>query len=692
VQQSNNTLNNNLKSNVRDYKITSNVYVYKSTSRDENTSGTSILSLFRDFNTKFTKDKDSRLQSFINDSRKEENLPPRTRHQIRHKRHKLRENMLQPNYKCFQKDGNKNYTNKSCHLYKNVTSFPDIDNNLLTKTSKIVGNISSNHIEKGSLKVEKYIEKDSSMKKPIKEEIEFIPKIPIFRILKEQILKRTLKPERKFSNDLFANTAASEEIPGEIPIYRLQSSKLFTEVEKLRSYNEELLNQIGTFVSLTKNGKSRRHFGLPIPNMRIKSFRDQIFDTKIQTYDETDSSNLNSKSVNTNIILFGQINENLARQIRNCGSYMSVDLLKNYNLDQLLKSNYQKRALIIYINVRQVSNESYEISVESIKTILDRAMAVYKGISMFNLYPYEEQFLNETKDISQNKGKRILLDMNDEVFDYCSQSYPDCQVKNSLDSTLWGLHQMYKEDKTLDFYNPDIFERQFCFSSNVCKPKTQTSFSKEKSIDSPYKQLKELSNVLCMSPRHRIVEFVLNAPLSLEDVYKSHKELFITRIDGRKKRISAQTGLVLQDILPKDLKMYDKNRPPKYEGQPTVVYFHVTVLSVDSINEESMTYVADIFLAQSWRDHRLRLPENMTEEYRILDVEWLHNIWRPDCFFKNAKQVTFHEMSVPNHYLWLYHDKTLLYMAKSHTCRRGSRASKEKRFILNLGDQENIHI
>jgi hypothetical protein len=76
------------------------------------------------------------------------------------------------------------------------------------------------------------------------------------------------------------------------------------------------------------------------------------------------------------------------------------------------------------------------------------------------------------------------------------------------------------------------------------------------------------------------------------------------------------------------------------------------------------TYVADIFLAQSWRDSRLRLPENMSEEYRILDVDWLHNIWRPDCFFKNAKKVTFHEMSIPNHYLWLYHDKTLLYMSK----------------------------
>ncbi|XP_045481600.1 glycine receptor subunit alphaZ1 isoform X2 [Harmonia axyridis] len=125
-----------------------------------------------------------------------------------------------------------------------------------------------------------------------------------------------------------------------------------------------------------------------------------------------------------------------------------------------------------------------------------------------------------------------------------------------------------------------------------------------------------------------------------------------------------ENSLSLRDILPVKVKHYDKNRAPKLQGQPTVVYFHVTVLSLDSINEESMTYVTDIFLAQSWRDPRLRLPENMSEEYRILDVEWLHSIWRPDCFFKNAKSVTFHEMTIPNHYLWLYHDKTLLYMSK----------------------------
>lgn len=32
------------------------------------------------------------------------------------------------------------------------------------------------------------------------------------------------------------------------------------------------------------------------------------------------------------------------------------------------------------------------------------------------------------------------------------------------------------------------------------------------------------------------------------------------------------------------------------------------------------TYAADIFFAQTWKDHRLRLPENMTSEYRYVFV------------------------------------------------------------------------
>ena len=49
-----------------------------------------------------------------------------------------------------------------------------------------------------------------------------------------------------------------------------------------------------------------------------------------------------------------------------------------------------------------------------------------------------------------------------------------------------------------------------------------------------------------------------------------------------------------------------------------------------------------MFLALTWRDHRLRLPKFEAEDtYRILDVRWIQHIWRPDCIFKNAKEIDF---------------------------------------------------
>ncbi|XP_045599157.1 glycine receptor subunit alpha-2 [Procambarus clarkii] len=123
-------------------------------------------------------------------------------------------------------------------------------------------------------------------------------------------------------------------------------------------------------------------------------------------------------------------------------------------------------------------------------------------------------------------------------------------------------------------------------------------------------------------------------------------------------------GFTIDDIMPLDKSKYDKMRPPKKDGRATTVYFHVTVMGIDSINENSMTYAADIFFAQTWKDHRLRLPENMTSDYRLLDLDWLKHLWRPDSFFKNAKQVTFQTMTIPNHYVWLFNDNKILYMVK----------------------------
>uniref|UniRef100_A0A0P4W0I2 Uncharacterized protein n=2 Tax=Scylla TaxID=6760 RepID=A0A0P4W0I2_SCYOL len=122
--------------------------------------------------------------------------------------------------------------------------------------------------------------------------------------------------------------------------------------------------------------------------------------------------------------------------------------------------------------------------------------------------------------------------------------------------------------------------------------------------------------------------------------------------------------ITIDDIMPEVKTDYDKMRPPKKDGKATQVYFHVTVMGIDSINENSMTYAADIFFAQTWKDHRLRLPENMTSEYRLLDLDWLKHLWRPDSYFKNAKQVTFQTMTIPNHYVWLFQDSKIQYMVK----------------------------
>ncbi|XP_045111265.1 glycine receptor subunit alpha-2-like isoform X3 [Portunus trituberculatus] len=95
------------------------------------------------------------------------------------------------------------------------------------------------------------------------------------------------------------------------------------------------------------------------------------------------------------------------------------------------------------------------------------------------------------------------------------------------------------------------------------------------------------------------------------------------------------------------------------------VYTDSTVASYDIGNSQSSgTFVADIFFAQSWRDHRLLLPSDMKKDYRLLELDWLDKFWRPDSFFKNAREVKFQTMTVPNHYVWLYKNFTLLYMVK----------------------------
>ena len=100
--------------------------------------------------------------------------------------------------------------------------------------------------------------------------------------------------------------------------------------------------------------------------------------------------------------------------------------------------------------------------------------------------------------------------------------------------------------------------------------------------------------------------------------------------------------LRLEDIMPASNQTYDKSAPPMFRNQPAIVFLHMTVLMLDSFDQNEMTFTTDMFLALTWRDHRLRLPKfEETDNYRILDVRWIKHIWRPDCIFKNAKEIDF---------------------------------------------------
>ena len=45
-----------------------------------------------------------------------------------------------------------------------------------------------------------------------------------------------------------------------------------------------------------------------------------------------------------------------------------------------------------------------------------------------------------------------------------------------------------------------------------------------------------------------------------------------------------------QDILPAGNVTYDKNKPPTFRSHPAVVFLHITVLMLDSFDQNEMTF------------------------------------------------------------------------------------------------------
>lgn len=117
---------------------------------------------------------------------------------------------------------------------------------------------------------------------------------------------------------------------------------------------------------------------------------------------------------------------------------------------------------------------------------------------------------------------------------------------------------------------------------------------------------------------------------------------------------------ILDDVLLN----YDKRAWPTYglKGRPTSVQVNININSLGSVNAANMEYSMDIYLRQSWVDHRLNLTRYGIKENLTLNGDDISNlIWKPDLFFRNVKKANFHDVTVRNVLIRMSPDGHVLY-------------------------------
>lgn len=71
-----------------------------------------------------------------------------------------------------------------------------------------------------------------------------------------------------------------------------------------------------------------------------------------------------------------------------------------------------------------------------------------------------------------------------------------------------------------------------------------------------------------------------------------------------------------------------------------------------------------IFLRQKWVDLRLKHDPLNNTEFLELDTSVMDSIWTPDLYFVNEKNAAFHHVTVPNKFLHVYPDGTIIYSVR----------------------------
>ncbi|KAK3576884.1 hypothetical protein CHS0354_012941 [Potamilus streckersoni] len=135
----------------------------------------------------------------------------------------------------------------------------------------------------------------------------------------------------------------------------------------------------------------------------------------------------------------------------------------------------------------------------------------------------------------------------------------------------------------------------------------------------------------------------------------SEQSSVITSLTEAAKFIAEENMSLILDQL---LHGYDRRLRPGCGGPPLVVKTDILVRSMGPVSERDMVYSMDCYFRQMWLDDRLAFNASM--QYVSLNIKMLDRVWYPDTMFLNGGKSYLHMVPVPNKFLRIYRNGTVL--------------------------------
>ncbi|KAI1278703.1 Glycine receptor subunit beta [Halotydeus destructor] len=109
---------------------------------------------------------------------------------------------------------------------------------------------------------------------------------------------------------------------------------------------------------------------------------------------------------------------------------------------------------------------------------------------------------------------------------------------------------------------------------------------------------------------------------------------------------------------------YNKLLPPSVNGSVVNVNVSLDIARVLDVNMVDQTFKINCHLKQSWREPRIKFPDQLGRDIVFLGDEWYKNLWRPSTYFFNAIDGSDLDLSTLPMLVELERDGTVVMMAR----------------------------